>query len=95
MTCNGTLVAEGTEADRILFTTLSDATSWRLGQRELYATDNVIRHLDYERWTASRVTCEQHDHRSPDELDGLERPRCVSDQQLQHELHRERHLCGW
>ena len=39
---------------------------------------------------------EQHDCRPPlDELGGLERPRCVLDQQLQHELHRERHLCGW
>ena len=49
MTCNGNLIAEGTEDDHIRFTTLSPTPlpgDW--DNVELYATDNVIRHLDYE-----------------------------------------------
>ena len=49
MTCNGNLIAEGTEDDHILFTSLSATPlpgDW--DNVELYATDNVIRHLDYE-----------------------------------------------
>ena len=49
MTCNGTLVAEGTEEDRILFTTLSPTPlpgDW--DNVELYGSSNLISYVDYE-----------------------------------------------
>ena len=49
MTCNGTLVAEGTEEDRILLTTLSPTPlpgDW--DNVELYGSSNLISYVDYE-----------------------------------------------
>ena len=49
MTCNGNLVAEGTEEDRILFTTLSPTPlpgDW--DNVELYGSSNLISYVDYE-----------------------------------------------
>ena len=49
MTCNGVLNAQGTEEDRILFTTLSATPlpgDW--DNVELYAGDNTISYVDYE-----------------------------------------------
>ena len=74
MTCRGNLIAEGTEEDRILFTTLSPTPlpgDW--DNVELYGEDNVIRHLDYE-FAMDGITGEQAsntviDHLSMNSLD--------------------------
>ena len=49
MTCNGTLIAEGAEENRILFTTLSPTPlpgDW--DNVELYGSSNLISYVDYE-----------------------------------------------
>ena len=101
MTCNGTLVAEGTEEDRILFTTLSPTPlpgDW--DNVELYGSSNLISYVDYEYatdgFTGDFAGNSTFDHiRISSGLMSLDADGINLAQQLEHDVHQQRDWrCG-